>query len=463
MTPAHGLRVGPLLLESDAWQASVDLAVEMEEEMHSETGRSGSTGLKGLKASVARSGKDDNVLVSAVDARGGTIGVLWAQLESLDMRRVPRNLGVLVLRRVYVQQDYQGRHPSVMRLLWECMLGRMTTKRYQDVKVITLQDVCCVRKAGAQWFHLFKQSAEGSLEWTAVPARQGPQSLGDPLPVLKRRPADAIRFKRQRAGVADVNRMLAYPNKAGCNPDNIDLSFDVMVGRHRLCLPARGIRSPQTYWMQPVPSLGMFPFQINESETCRAAMRRFATRLNTNFRAPQNPTDECIGLLADLQLARLNGYRLYDNTLASVHDAFEQERRTAVVRSSDEVRQLLVDIPEVSCILDHCLAALGLPPSYGYRCKMIHILAQDWTSLARFKLHVDNTEGIGLPIGMNTVIIQLTEGHSHMRMWGCFRFEFRGIGAGVVFPGGALHESLPNPDDSVGSEDVIYKLVFFLV
>jgi len=461
--PTHGLVVAPLLLDSDAWPAAIDLAVKMELELNTETGRSGSTTLKDLRASVQRSGKDNNVLVSAVDALGGTIGLLWAQLESLD--RVPREEGKLVLRRVYVREDYQGRRPSVMQLLWESMLGRMMEERYQHVQLVTLQDVACVRKAGAQWFHLFGQSAEKcAVRWTADSPRPGPQHLGDPLPVLKRRPASYFEnsSERQRAGCAHVNRLLAFPGKTGCNPDNIDLSFDVMVGRHRMSLPARGREYPQTYWMQPVPSLGMFPFQINESVACRAAMRSFATRLHSNYIAPQNPKDACIGLLADGQLAGLNGYHLYDNTLAPEHAEFEQRRRTAVVRTYDQVRQLMVDIPDVSCILRHCLAALGLPPSYSNRCKMIHILAQDWTSLARFRLHVDNTEGIGLTTGMNTVIVQLTDGHSHMRMWGCDRFEFRGMGAGVVLPGAALHESLPAPDDLVRSH-VIFKIVFFLV
>jgi len=185
----------------------------------------------------------------------------------------------------------------------------MTEEPYQQVQAITIQDVFCVRIAGPQWFHLFRQSAEGSAgRWTAEPPRPGPHHLGDPLPVLKRRnsgtPFDS---ERQRAGVAHVNRMLAYPKPTGCNPDNIDLSFDVMVGRHRMSLPARGTQYPQTYWMQPVPSLGMFPFQI-DSETCCAAMRRFATRLHSNYKAPQYRKDECIGLLADTQLAGLNCY-----------------------------------------------------------------------------------------------------------------------------------------------------------
>jgi len=456
----HGLQIGPLLpdIPSDEWDASVQLAVDMELDNHSETGRSGSAQLLKLK----RQDLEINVLVSAVDASGCTIGLLWAELHWQERRKCSL-ADVLLLKRVYVHQEYQGRHPSVMQLLWECMLGRMTEEGYQHVQLVTLQDVFCVRKAGPQWFHLFQQSAERCAEWTAEPPRKGPQHLGDPLPVIRRRsayPRSITPFnpsERERMGIAHVNRLLTYPKKTGCNPDNVSLSFDVIVGRHRMSLPARGSLYPQTYWLQPVPSLGMFPFEVN-SELLREVMKRFAARLHNNYNASQHPGDRCIGLLADTLLPSLNGYQSYDNTLSPVHNSFHQQRRTAVAWTQPQVTKLLADIPDISTILQYGLAALGLSQSYQGRCRMIHILAQDATSLARFKLHVDNTEGKGLSLGCTTVIIQLTEGSSYMRMWGCDSFEFRGIGAGVAFPGGALHESLPTDDSRV-----MFKLVFFLV
>lgn len=133
-----------------------------------------------------------------------------------------------------------------------------------------------------------------------------------------------------------------------------------------------------------------------------------------------------------------------------------QEIRTARVHGTKAVNTVLMSTPQVSALLAEVRRALGLPipaakvcqPS-GKGLRAMHFLYQDATQQASFSWH-DDGEDLGpfyssasLSYDMTTVIVNLSDECSAMRIWGCAPALYRARGNAVAFPGRALHETVP--------------------
>ena len=132
-----------------------------------------------------------------------------------------------------------------------------------------------------------------------------------------------------------------------------------------------------------------------------------------------------------------------------------QERRTVRVQGLAFVNKLLKEVPVLAHLVSAVRAALGVrQPGVGRpqlpagkRIVAMHFLAQDSTRQAVFSWH-DDAEDIGRagrkpPKHMTTVIVNLSQEFSGMRVWRCCPTVYDRRGSAVAFPGAALHESLP--------------------
>ena len=62
---------------------------------------------------------------------------------------------------------------------------------------------------------------------------------------------------------------------------------------------------------------------------------------------------------------------------------------------------------------------------------------------------------------MTTVIVNLSDERSCMRMWGFDAYLFEGAGAACAFDGAALHESVPRRSGAQADVPVLKVALFF--
>ena len=96
-------------------------------------------------------------------------------------------------------------------------------------------------------------------------------------------------------------------------------------------------------------------------------------------------------------------------------------------------------------------------------CRAIHFLRQDRHANAMFKWHDDlkDLKGLRPAVSENmvTVIVQLNDGDTAMRLYGFEPHKYSHAGSTVLFKGAAVHESLPWKDPG---DRVVFKVAFFL-
>ena len=167
------------------------------------------------------------------------------------------------------------------------------------------------------------------------------------------------------------------------------------------------------------------------------------------------------------------GYGNYPYVHAPAGQVAElQERRTVRVHTLHEVNKLLKHVPAIADLVRAVRAVLGLRQpgvnsaaqlNAGKRIVAMHFLAQDSTKQAVFSWH-DDAEDIGHAgrrpsWDMTTVIVNLSQQLSGMRVWGCSPVVYDCRGSAVAFPGASLHESLPML--SVPEGVVVRKVALF--
>ena len=455
---------------SAGWEAALFMISDIESDEHTSTGRSGSKKLRDLKP-------DDTsvLLVTAVDERNETCGLIWASATmERGADRSNRDLApfVIQLHRVYVNPLYRGRRPiSVMQMLWDYLLATIEEEHsIQPVSRVVLESVSCVLAASMKWAHLFQQTAaRNPTVWCFKELANLYFKATQKIPELERvvQPCNGMTMQKWQEDVAKVHEMLTgstdlHVRKGYCTKENILLSLDVMTGRHCMVLP--DLPSLKGAVLHGSPSIGLYTFRIQEHECPEMQQLENILLSGYHSKAPSK------GLLAVSGLPNViaDGYNTYDNTWAPVHDAAGQRHRTAVI-TRNHIEQVLASTPSLAAILDIVLKQLGLDASSRRRVETIHLLAQDDTALADFRLHVDNTEIGATTIGMLTAIVQLSKRPTFMRMLGCMPCKYSGKGSATIFPGGAIHESCYQTDKEAQSGDsadikleVVFKVVFFL-
>ena len=149
------------------------------------------------------------------------------------------------------------------------------------------------------------------------------------------------------------------------------------------------------------------------------------------------------------------GYGAYPNVHAPLGQiAALQERRTVRAHGACEVATVLRSMPLVLQLVKEVRRALRLPEPSGKAVqvrsgkviKALHFLLQDETEQASFSWHDDAHDLAMLSKShaseMTTVILNLSDECSGMRIWGCAPYLYREQGDAVAFPGAASHETL---------------------
>ena len=203
---------------------------------------------------------------------------------------------------------------------------------------------------------------------------------------------------------------------------------------------------------------GVHQFQINAA-VCEQ-LRLFVTD-------GSNYTSEGFLKMADTQFPGYGGYPYVHATFGHVPSA--QEKRTTRVHGKYWVNKVLKSVQQLWDLVTEVRRMLGLPvPTGGVLQKAgkgivgLHVLTQDATQQAVFSWH-DDGEDISSNTDseeMTTVIVNLSDECSGMRIWGSDPVLYHAQGDAVAFPGRALHESLPRCTTSPAS-DVVYKVALF--
>jgi len=169
------------------------------------------------------------------------------------------------------------------------------------------------------------------------------------------------------------------------------------------------------------------------------------------------------------------GYQDYWQVQAEEHDPDVQSVKTVVVNGLANVQSLLDESMEVRSVLAGVLRVLGVPPlggrmqskqpAKGTRCKVIHLLIQDASKEADFKWHSDEIGSgrVKMSADMYTVVVNLSPHISAMHRNGLAPHIFRQPGDACIFPGFALHESVPRLAHTFtnGILPTVHKIVFF--
>ena len=141
---------------------------------------------------------------------------------------------------------------------------------------------------------------------------------------------------------------------------------------------------------------------------------------------------------------------------------FQSKRRICIIFALTRLQPLgelfLLVLQELHVPVRELLE-MPQPQRYTHFCKLaqlcraIHFLRQDKHANAIFKWHDDlrDLKGLKPPVSdkMVTVIVQLSDGDTAMRLYGFEPHKYSNAGDGVLFNGAAAHESLPwkNPGD----------------
>ena len=205
---------------------------------------------------------------------------------------------------------------------------------------------------------------------------------------------------------------------------------------------------------------GVHDFQI-EAAVCE--------RLRAFLADPSNYDADGYMKMAGTQFPGYSGYPYVH--APGGHVAAAQEKRTTRVHGRQEVNLVLKEVQQVWDLVQAVRHALGMPvpdkgslQSAGKALLALHFLTQDESQQALFSWHSDaeDLQGLGRRAlsDMTTVIVGLSHECSGMRIWGCAPVLYRAQGDAVVFPGGALHESLPRCTASPAG-GAVYKVALF--
>ena len=181
---------------------------------------------------------------------------------------------------------------------------------------------------------------------------------------------------------------------------------------------------------------------------------------------PKNYTEEGWLLMADTTWPGYSGYPWVH--APDGHVSLLQERLTVRVQGMDHVNLLLRKQPQVSALVQEVRRVLGVPQPTksapqptGKKIQGMHFLLQDKSQQAEFTWHDDSAD-IGRAGGpnMTTVIVNLSQECSGMRIWGCRPVIYERQGHSVAFPGAALHETLPR-SSACPARSVVRKVALF--
>ena len=232
-----------------------------------------------------------------------------------------------------------------------------------------------------------------------------------------------------------------------------------------------GARTHEMWWSNqkvaqryPVESLrlsmrtGVCAFKIRK-DVCQA-MEGFLID-------PANYTDDGFLIMAGTQWPGYGSYPYVHAALGLMPSV--QERKTVRVHGKSKVDHILRGDARVRALVAVITDVLNLPLPVGRQAqpngkniKAMHFLRQDMTQQAVFTWH-DDTEDLGTnghKEHMTTVILNLSDNLSAMRVWGCEPSFYQEQGDCVAFPGAALHETVPRTDHAVLDQPV-YKVAFF--
>ena len=449
--PSDALQLANLRVDStsDRWISARELVAEVDA-YRSSTGRSGSKYMADMETAPA-SVQARMHAVHAVDHGMHTRGVLWATLSRSARNCDTGPFDVAVIFRCYIAPSFRGRRPSVMQMLWEFMFCEM--KRRRSVHTIRLHEGTCALVAESQWKHLFRQTAaRNASDWQAQCSTASlsmvPELVNRALARTYLNLPEAISEEQHQTDMAACIKLCT--SVIGYTTQHMQLILNLTAGKSVIDCGGRII--------YPSSSVGLHSFRIRPEECPELA--ELANLLEANYHAPSTPQASCIGLLASLQKPEYNGYVNYSNTLAILHSDALQQRRTAVVKSSTSLQQLMTLVPAVRVILKHVLQQLGLAPTNdgAIRCRRLHCLAQDKLAHALFDWHADDVEEKRYPFNMTTAIVQLTNSHTAMRILGFPQMhKFDASGSGVILASAALHRS-----EVIAQDNLCFKVAFFI-
>ena len=157
------------------------------------------------------------------------------------------------------------------------------------------------------------------------------------------------------------------------------------------------------------------------------------------------------------------------------HMPCQQQARTVRVAKKADVDFILSNEPLVQALLWQVRDRLHLPQPSGRdvqppgKCvRAMHFLLQDATQQAVFSWHddADDIKCRGMLEeclrAMTTVIVNLSDECSGMRIWGHDLVLYRRVGDAVAFPGAALHETVPRRA-TCPAKRVVRKVAFFFL
>ena len=157
------------------------------------------------------------------------------------------------------------------------------------------------------------------------------------------------------------------------------------------------------------------------------------------------------------------------------HMPCQQQARTVRVAKKADVDFILSNEPLVQALLWQVRDRLHLPQPSGRdvqppgKCvRVMHFLLQDATQQAVFSWHddADDIKCRGMLEeclrAMTTVIVNLSDECSGMRIWGHDPVLYRRVGDAVAFPGAALHETVPRRA-TCPAKRVVRKVAFFFL
>ena len=203
---------------------------------------------------------------------------------------------------------------------------------------------------------------------------------------------------------------------------------------------------------------GLYSFQVD---------RAVCQQLLDFLQDPSNYDEEGFLKMAGTQWP---GYGSYPYVHAGIHVPSLQERKTVRCQNKQAVTRVLQQEPFVRALLEAVRQALGLPAPVGRavqaggKCvRAMHFLLQDETQQAAFSWHSDVEDlqaSSQRTSDMTTVIVNLTDELTGMRLWGCAPHCYEGQGSAVAFHGAALHESLPRLHH-MPADSGVWKVAFF--
>ena len=206
---------------------------------------------------------------------------------------------------------------------------------------------------------------------------------------------------------------------------------------------------------------GVHAFQVDRG-VCEELRSFLATTSNYN--------EHGYLMLAGTQFPGYGGYPFVH--APGGHASYAQELRTVRVHSKRNVNAVLRSTPQLWALVVAVRCALMLPTprkgqqqTAGKSIVALHFLVQDETQQAVFSWHDDgeDLQEISARYGvdhMTSVIMNLSDACSGMRIWGCAPALYRVQGDAVAFPGRALHESLPRSGDAP-AECAVFKVALF--